>query len=200
MSNKIVLASGNDGKLKELAELMADFDCEVMTQSELGVESAPETALTFVENALIKARHACEKTGLPSISDDSGLVVAALNGEPGVHSARFAGEHANDQKNIELLLRQLIDVPNTQRSAYFVSVCVFMRKFDDPSPIITQGIWHGQILLEPIGNYGFGYDPVFYVPTHHCSAAQLDPDIKNQISHRGLAMNDLRLRLEQCLR
>lgn len=200
VSQKIVLASSNKGKLRELADLLADFDCEVMTQSELGVESAPEIAFTFVENALIKARHACEKTGLPSISDDSGLVVGYLNGQPGVHSARFAGEHSNDKKNIELLLRQLIDVPSEQRGAYFVSVCVFMRTFDDPSPIITQGIWHGRILLEPIGEYGFGYDPVFYVPTHHCSSAQLDPDIKNQISHRGLAMSDLRARLEQCLR
>lgn len=200
MPHRIVLASSNQGKLKELAELLADFNCEVVTQSELGVESAPEIASTFVENALIKARHACEKTGLPSISDDSGLVVAALNDAPGVHSARFAGEHSNDQKNIALLLKQLSDISNDDRGAYFVSVCVFMRKANDPSPIITQGIWHGKILLEPIGDYGFGYDPVFFVPTHHCSAAQLDPDIKNQISHRGLAMNALRARLQECLR
>jgi XTP/dITP diphosphohydrolase len=200
MSQKIVLASSNQGKLKELAELVADFDFEVMTQSELGVEAANETALTFVENALIKARHACEKTGLPSISDDSGLVVAYLNGQPGVRSARFAGDHSNDKKNIELLLHELIEVPNDERNAYFVSVCVFMRTADDPSPIVTQGTWHGKILLAPIGDYGFGYDPVFYVPTHHCSAAQLDPEIKNQISHRGLAMNALRIELERCYR
>lgn len=200
MSQKIVLASGNQGKLKELADLVADFDFEVMAQSELGVESAPETAHTFVENALIKARHACEKTGLASISDDSGLVVAALNGEPGVRSARFAGEHSNDKKNIELLLHELIEVPNEERNAYFVSVCVFMRTANDPSPIVTQGVWHGRILLAPIGEYGFGYDPVFYVPTHHCSAAQLDPDLKNQISHRGLAMHALRTELERCYR
>lgn len=200
MSQKIVLASSNHGKLKELAELLADFNCEVTNQSELGVESAPETATTFVENALIKARHACEKTGLPAIADDSGLVVAALNDAPGVKSARFSGAHATNEKNIELVLHQMTDIPNENRQAYFISVCVFMRSALDPSPIITQGIWHGQILLEPIGTHGFGYDPIFYVPTHHCSAAQLDPDIKNQISHRGIAMQELRLRLQQCLR
>jgi XTP/dITP diphosphohydrolase len=199
MTHKIVLASGNQGKLAELSEILADFNCEVITQSELGVESAPETAVTFVENALIKARHACEKTGLPAISDDSGLVVAALNDQPGVRSARFSGENATDQKNIELLLHQLSDVPNEDRDAFFVSVCVFMRHATDPSPIISQGIWHGKILLEPIGTHGFGYDPIFYVPTHHCSAAQLDPDIKNQISHRGIAMHQLRQALQQSL-
>ncbi len=196
MSQKIVLASGNQGKLKELADLLMDFDCNVVTQVELGVESAPETALTFVENALIKARHACEKTGLPAISDDSGLVVKALNDAPGVRSARFSGEAASDKNNIELVLHQLTDVPSSERSAYFISVCIFMRKVDDPCPIIATGIWHGQILLEPIGQFGFGYDPIFYVPTHHCSAAQLDPDIKNQISHRGLAMQQLRRALQ----
>ena len=195
MSQKIVLASGNQGKLKELADLLVDFDCTVVTQVELGVESAPETALTFVENALIKARHACEKTGLPAISDDSGLVVQALNNAPGVRSARFSGSDASDKKNIELVLHQSTDIPNSDRSAYFVSVCVFMRAIEDPCPIITTGIWHGQILLEPIGQFGFGYDPIFYVPTHHCSAAQLDPEIKNQISHRGLAMQQLQLAL-----
>ncbi len=189
---KIVLASGNAGKLKELAQMLADFNCEIVSQAELGVEGAAETALTFVENALIKARHVCERTGLPAISDDSGLVVPALDGKPGVYSARFAGDHSNDKKNMDLLLHQMIDLPNEQRHAYFVSVCVFMRKFNDPSPIVTQGIWHGRILFEPIGENGFGYDPVFYVPTHHCSSAQLDPDVKNQISHRGIAMQALR--------
>lgn len=191
MLQKIVLASSNSGKLRELSELLADFNCEVVNQSELGVESAAETAVTFVENALIKARHACEQTGLPSISDDSGLVVAALNDAPGVRSARFSGDNANDKNNIALLLHQLSDIENVARQAYFVSVCVLMRYKDDPSPIITQGIWHGQILLEPIGHNGFGYDPVFYVPTHHCSAAELDPTVKNQISHRAQAMQQL---------
>ncbi len=200
MSKRLVLASGNQGKVKELAQMLADFDYEVLSQTELGIESVPETALTFVENALLKARHACERTGLPSISDDSGLVVPYLNGEPGVHSARFAGEHGNDKKNIQLLLHELIDVSSEDRKAYFVSVCVFMRTANDPSPIVTQGVWHGSILFDPIGEYGFGYDPVFYVPTHHCSSAQLDPDIKNQISHRGLAMMQLRQELAQCLR
>jgi XTP/dITP diphosphohydrolase len=199
MSKRLVLASGNQGKVRELAQMLADFDYEVLSQTELGIESVPETAVTFVENALLKARHACIATGLPAISDDSGLVVPYLNGEPGVHSARFAGEHGNDKKNIELLLHELIDVGSEDRNAYFVSVCVFMRTANDPSPIVTQGIWHGSILFEAIGEYGFGYDPVFYVPTHHCSSAQLDPDIKNQISHRGLAMMHLRQELAQCL-
>ncbi len=200
-TQKIVLASNNHGKLHEFsAQMLEDFNYEILTQTELGVETVPENAMTFVENALLKARHACEATGLAAISDDSGLVVPHLNGEPGVHSARFAGEHGNDKKNIELLLHELIDVPNEERDAYFVSVCVFMREYNDPSPIVTQGIWHGKILLEPIGTYGFGYDPVFYVPTHHCSAAQLDSDIKNQISHRGLAMQQLQRALKEYIK
>ncbi len=186
--NKIVLASGNKGKLREFAELFASFDIEVIPQSEFDVPEAEETGLSFVENAIIKARNACEHTGLPAIADDSGIEVDYLLGAPGIYSARFAGEHANDEINRNALLAALNDVPVQERSARYQCLLVLMRHSKDPTPLICQGDWQGQILTQAIGDGGFGYDPVFWVPELKCSAAQLSSEQKHAISHRGKAI------------
>lgn len=184
----IVLASGNSGKLNEFRELLHHCGYEVRAQSEFNVPNVDETGLTFVENAILKARQACEITGLPAIADDSGIEVDALHGEPGIYSARFAGENASDQDNNEKLLQLLTDVPTERRTARYQCVLVFMRHSGDPTPIICQAAWDGYILQAPIGDGGFGYDPLFFVPDHNCSAAQLGKAKKNAVSHRGKAM------------
>lgn len=188
---RCVLASGNAKKAKELTELLAPKGWQVSLQSELGVVQPAEDGLTFVENALIKARAASEQTGLPAIADDSGLVVPALQGAPGIYSARFAGEMASDVENNAKLLSIMSSLLDEQRDAYFVSVIVFLRHAQDPLPIVAQGVWHGRILHQAVGEGGFGYDPVFWVPTHQCASAQLPSEVKKLISHRGLAMASL---------
>lgn len=190
LPEKIVLASGNSKKLLELQSLLsqASLDIEVIAQSSLGITDAIENGLSFVENALIKARHAAYCSGLPALADDSGIAVDFLAGKPGIHSARFAGERADDAANNSKLLEQLQNVPTSQRSAQFHCVLVYMRHAEDPVPIICHGQWSGWILETPIGDNGFGYDPLFWVPTHACSSAQLDKTEKNRISHRGQAM------------
>jgi len=187
----ILLASGNKGKVNELKEMLAPFGLNVVPQSQYEVEEVPETGTTFIENAIIKARHAARVTGLPCIADDSGLEVSALNGAPGIYSARFAGSDANDGTNIEKLLTSLKDTPADQRQARFVCVLVFMRHGDDPTPIICQGFWNGEITTEKSGDNGFGYDPVFFQPELNKTAAQLTPEQKHSLSHRGQALSQL---------
>jgi len=188
---QIVLATGNLGKVREINELLADHDMEVIPQSAFGVPEAEETGLTFVENALIKARNAALHTGLPAIADDSGLEVDALQGAPGIYSSRYAGAGASDRDNLEKLLAQLADLTVEQRNARFQCVMVYMRHHLDPTPLICQGTWEGHILFAARGSNGFGYDPVFYVPSHDCSSAELPPEIKNRLSHRGQALRKL---------
>lgn len=188
---RIVLATGNPGKVREINALLASHDIEVLAQSAFGVTAAEETGLTFVENALIKARHAAAHTGLPVIADDSGLEVDALEGAPGIYSSRYAGKTASDKDNLEKLLADLGDLPDEQRRARFQCLMVYLRHAMDPTPIICQGTWEGRVLFAPRGSDGFGYDPVFYVPTHNCSSAELPPEIKNRLSHRGQALRKL---------
>jgi XTP/dITP diphosphohydrolase len=197
MTKKIILASGNAGKLREFQQLLGGCGFDIYPQSEFFSESAEEAGLTFVENALIKARYACQKTGLPAIADDSGIEVDALNGRPGIYSARYAGAGADDQKNNALLLQELADVPDEKRTARYHAVLVYMRHAEDSTPIICHGTWEGKILREAKGTGGFGYDPLFYVPTHDCASAELSKDEKNKISHRGKAMAELLAKLSQ---
>ncbi len=191
MSARIVLASNNPGKVREISQLLAPLKLEVVPQTELGVAEVEETGLTFVENAILKARNAAGHTGLAAIADDSGLEVDALHGAPGIHSARYAGANGNDRANIARLLGELLDVPEAQRTARFQCLMVYLRHAGDPTPIICQGTWEGRVLFAPRGANGFGYDPVFFVPTHNCSAAELPADVKNQLSHRGQALHKL---------
>lgn len=191
MMKKIILASGNAGKLREFQQLLSGCGFEVLPQSDFFSENAEETGLTFVENAIIKARYACAKTGLPAIADDSGIEVDALNGRPGIYSARYAGESAKDADNNAKLLQELNGVPTEKRSARYHAVLAFMRHAEDPTPILCHGVWEGVILTEPRGEGGFGYDPLFFVPTHNCASAELDKAEKNRISHRGKAMQEL---------
>lgn len=206
---KIVVASSNEGKLVEIRNKLNLPAIELISQQTLGITDADETGLTFVENAILKARHAAECSGLPALADDSGLVVEALNGEPGVYSARYAASNgapvsmppaqvfddstksSASDSNIRKLLNNLESVPDGQRNAYFYCVMVLLRYPNDPTPIICQGRWDGSILLTPQGEKGFGYDPIFYVPTHQCSAAELPLEIKNTLSHRGQALQQL---------
>lgn len=187
----IVLASNNPGKVREFNALLADHHIIVVPQSQFGVAEADETGLTFVENAILKARNAALHTGLPAIADDSGIEVDALNGAPGIYSARYAGVGASDQANLDKLLLDLEDVPEEQRTARFQCLMVYMRHANDPTPLICQGTWEGRILFAPRGTQGFGYDPVFFVPTHNCSSAELPPEVKNALSHRGQALRKL---------
>jgi XTP/dITP diphosphohydrolase len=186
--SKIVLASGNKGKLKEFSELFTEFDTEVTPQSTFNLVEAEETGLTFVENAIIKARHASELTGFPAISDDSGIEVDALNGQPGIYSARYSGPDATAQKNLQALLNALIDTPEEKRTARYQCVIVFMRHAKDPTPLICQASWEGTLLTAPIGDGGFGYDPIFWVEEYQCTAAELTAEQKHAISHRGKAI------------
>lgn len=188
---KIVLASGNKKKVKELTELLAPFHYLIIPQTELGVTDVPETGTTFVENAIIKARHAAQVTGLPAIADDSGIEVDYLLGQPGIYSARFCGEHGNDQANNDLLVEKLHGVAQEQRGARYQCVLVFMRHALDPTPLICQGSWQGRILTEEQGSGGFGYDPLFWCPEYQCSAAEITAEQKAAISHRGKALSDL---------
>lgn len=191
MMTKVVLASGNAGKLREFAGLLADSGIEVVPQSELGVPEADETGLSFVENAILKARNAAQHTGLPALADDSGIVVDALHGRPGIYSARFAGVGADSAANNRKLLDEMAEVSEMQRSARFRCCIVFVRDAVDPVPLIAEASWEGIILQHAAGTEGFGYDPLFFVPTHGCSAAELDAAEKNRISHRGQAMRIL---------
>ncbi len=185
---KVVLATGNAGKVRELADLLRDFGLDVVAQTELGVESAEETGLTFIENAILKARHAAQITGLPAIADDSGLAVDALGGAPGIYSARYAGVDASDQQNLQKLLATLEEVPDEQRKARFHCVLVYMRHAEDPTPLVCHGSWEGKITRETAGAGGFGYDPIFFVPGEGKTAAELTRDEKRAISHRGQAL------------
>ncbi|EKO3553232.1 XTP/dITP diphosphatase [Vibrio fluvialis] len=194
---KIVLATGNQGKVREMAELLADFGFDVVAQSEFNVSEVAESGTTFIENAIIKARHAAKETGLPAIADDSGLEVDYLGGAPGVYSARYAGEDASDQQNLEKLLDAMKDVPEAQRSARFHCVLVLMRHENDPTPLVCHGKWEGRILTQAHGSNGFGYDPIFFVPEENCASAQLEPVRKKQLSHRGQALKKLFQAIEE---
>ncbi|AWK41067.1 XTP/dITP diphosphatase [Photorhabdus laumondii subsp. laumondii] len=185
---KVVLATGNPGKVRELAQLLADFGLDIVAQTELGVDSAEETGLTFIENAILKARHAAQVTGLPAIADDSGLSVDILGGAPGIYSARYAGENATDQQNLEKLLDTMKDIPDDQRQAQFNCVLVYIRHAEDPTPLVFHGRWPGFIAHKSAGNGGFGYDPIFYIPELGCTAAELTGEQKNAVSHRGQAL------------
>jgi XTP/dITP diphosphohydrolase len=187
----IVLASNNPGKLKEIDQLLAPADIRVVPQGELGVPEAEETGLSFVENAIIKARNAARITGLGAIADDSGIEVDALGGAPGIYSARYAGTGASDADNLEWLLVELREVPAAERTARYQCLMVYMRHAMDPTPVICQGTWEGRILFAPRGQNGFGYDPIFLVPEMGCSAAELPPETKNRLSHRGQALATL---------
>lgn len=191
------MASSNPGKLREINHILGSLGMEVLPQSDFDVPDAEETGLTFVENAILKARHAAHLTGLPAIADDSGLEVDALHGAPGIYSARFSGPGATDEKNLQKLLEQLRDVPESERSARFQCLIVFMAHAEDPTPLICQGTWEGRILFEPRGKGGFGYDPIFYVPSEDCASAELAPEVKNRLSHRGQALQKLLSNLEQ---
>lgn len=197
MSQRIVLASNNPGKVREIGQLLADQDIEVLPQNNFDVPEAEETGLTFVENAILKARNAAHYTGLSAIADDSGIEVDALKGAPGIYSARFAGVGASDEENLQKLLQELKDVPEEKRAARFQCLMVYMRHENDPTPLICQGTWEGRILFEPTGTGGFGYDPVFYVPEHNCASAELAPEDKNRLSHRGQALRQLFSALKQ---
>lgn len=196
---KIVLATGNKGKVAELSAMLSPFALSVIPQTELGVSDAAETGLTFVENAIIKARHAAQLTGLPAIADDSGLAVSALGGAPGIYSARYAGEPSDDAANISKLLDALAETPAEKRQAAFHCVLVYLRHAADPTPLICHGSWHGAIALTRSGEGGFGYDPVFYLPALGKTAAALTATEKQQLSHRGKALRQLleQLRLQQ---
>ncbi|GGD44528.1 RdgB/HAM1 family non-canonical purine NTP pyrophosphatase [Pseudoxanthomonas indica] len=192
---KLVLASSNAGKLEELRELLADTGIELIAQSDLGVDDAEETGATFVENAIIKARHAARLTGLPALADDSGICVDALDGAPGLYSARYAGEHGNASRNIDKLLEALREVPDAQRGAHFYCVLVLLHHAGDPQPLIVEGQWQGRILHARQGQGGHGYDPVFLDPVHGQSAAEMPLPLKNGLSHRGQALAALKQRL-----
>lgn len=191
MTKRVVLASGNLGKIREIDALLADLEIDIVPQSDFNFSEVDETGLTFVENAIIKARHAALLTGLPAIADDSGLEVDALNGAPGIYSSRFAGADATDHDNLEKLLLDLKGIPATARNARFQCTIVYMAHAADPTPLICQGHWEGRILSSAHGTHGFGYDPIFYVPTHDCTSAELPPEEKNRLSHRGEALKKL---------
>ena len=189
MAEKVVLASGNQGKLREFFRLLGSAGFEIVPQSDYDVVDVPETGLTFVENAIIKARNAAQQTGLPALADDSGIEVDALNGLPGIYSARYSG--AGDEANNQKLLAAMQDIPDDERTARFRCCIVYLRHAEDPSPLIADASWEGRIMHQLSGANGFGYDPLFYVPTHGTSSAELDPDEKNRISHRGQALQQI---------
>jgi len=197
MGRRVVLASGNAGKLREIAAILSGLDMQVEPQSDLGVTEVEESELSFAENAILKARNACEQTGLAAIADDSGIEVDWLNGAPGIHSARYAGPGASDEDNLNKLLAAMAGVPEAQRLARFHCVMVYMRHAHDPTPLICDGVWEGRLLHAPRGNNGFGYDPIFHVPAHGCSSAELAPEMKNRISHRAQALRMLLEALRQ---
>ena len=194
---QLVLASGNPGKLRELSVILDDLGYQLLPQSEFDVAEVAETGTTFVENAIIKARHAAQQTGLPSLADDSGIEVDALDGAPGVYSARFAGVDADDAANNRLLVEKLRDVPAAERGARYRAVIVLMRHAGDPAPLICEGSWEGVIQLTPAGDGGFGYDPYFYLPELGCTSAELSATEKNRLSHRGKALAELKRKLQE---
>lgn len=187
----IVLATNNRGKVAEISAMLLPLNLQVVTQGELNIPAAEETGLTFIENALLKARHASHYSNLPAIADDSGLVVPALQGAPGVYSSRYAGLQSTANDNNAKLLKELANYSHDKREAYFYCVMVYLKNADDPRPIIAEGIWRGSILTKPIGEKGFGYDPIFYDADEKCSAAELPLDKKNKLSHRGKALSML---------
>lgn len=191
MTKRIILASNNPGKVREINQMLGGLQLAVVPQSDFKVPEVEETGLTFVENALLKARHASRHTGLPAIADDSGIEVDYLNGAPGICSARYAGKNASDEQNLQKLLADLDGLPEAERTARFQCLMVYLRHEFDPTPVICRGTWEGRILFEPRGANGFGYDPVFFVPTHGCSAAELPPEVKNKLSHRGQALRKM---------
>ena len=190
-SNQIVLASGNAGKLREIAQLLEGLNLEILPQSEFNVPEIEETGLTFVDNAILKARNAAHYTGLPAIADDSGIAVEVLRGRPGIYSARFAGVGASDEENLEKLIRMITPFPDEERTARFICSMVYIRHEEDHVPVIAEGVWEGQLLIDPKGQNGFGYDPIFYVSSQQCTSAELPPEIKNKLSHRGQALRKL---------
>ncbi len=193
--SKLVIASGNAGKLREIARILAPLDIEAVPQSDFDVPECPEPHVTFVENCLAKARHASAHSGLPALADDSGICVEALGGAPGVQSARYAGEPKSDASNNDKLIAALANEPN--RRAHYTCVMVYVRHPDDPEPVIAEGRWYGEIIDTPRGENGFGYDPYFLVPEFEKTGAELDEDTKNSISHRGQALRDLVDKLKQ---
>jgi XTP/dITP diphosphohydrolase len=193
----LVLASANKGKIKELQDMLGGLGINIIPQQQLGIEDAEETGLTFVENAILKARHAAEISGLPAIADDSGLEVDYLKGAPGIYSARFSGAGATDQSNLDKLMREMRDAPADKRSARYQTVIAVMAHGSDPTPILCQGTWEGEIAFEEKGSEGFGYDPVFKPADASCHAAELEKSVKNTISHRGKAINELLEKLKQ---
>ena len=193
---KIILASNNSGKIREFNTMLTGI-YQVVSMRDMQVEEVPETGLTFVENALIKARNASAQSGLPALADDSGIVVDALNGAPGIYSARFAGDHGDDEANTQKLLEDMAQVPDAQRTARFWCAIVYVEHANDPTPIIIQRGWEGEIMREKSGENGFGYDPIFYVPTHKKASAELSAEQKNTISHRGKALQALLVELKK---
>ena len=192
---KLVIATSNKGKLAEIRPILAEAGIEAVPQSAFGFADAEETGRTFVENALLKARNACRHTGLPALADDSGLIIDALGGAPGLISAHYAGTHGDSAGNIAKVLAEMIALENPVRTARFYCCMVLLKHADDPQPLIAEGIWHGEILAAPQGDNGFGYDPIFFDPAHGCSAAQLPAELKHRISHRGRALAQLREKL-----
>lgn len=188
---EVVVASSNPGKLREIAAILAPLPWSVRPQVEFNVKAIPETGLTFVENALIKARNASAGSGLPAIADDSGLEIDALGGAPGIRSARYAGKQASDRDNLEKLIREMAGVPWEQRHCRFHCLMLYVRHPQDPTPVIAHGVWEGMLLFEAQGQNGFGYDPLFHVPAYGCSSAELEPAVKNRISHRAQALREL---------
>lgn len=189
---KIVIASDNQGKLKELQKFLQNLDMTFVPQSELGVQGPEETGLSFIENAILKARHASAETDLPCIADDSGLCVDALGGSPGIYSARYGGPTATPQENIDKLLNAIKSIKSDEdRTAYFYCAIAFVRHANDPTPMIALGQWHGRLLHEPVGEKGFGYDPIFFIPELNCTAAEIESEEKNKISHRAKALTQL---------
>ncbi len=196
---QIVIASNNEGKLREIRAMFSAIPLRLTPQSEFAISEAEETGLSFVENAIIKARHASAESGLAAIADDSGIEVDVLEGRPGIYSARFAGEGASDEENLQLLLDRVAPFSKRQIDARFQCVMVYLRHAEDPVPVIAQAAWEGYIVSEPKGSNGFGYDPIFFVPTHDCTSAELDAEVKNRISHRGQALRKLLQKLSESI-
>lgn len=195
--NRIVFASGNAGKVREIGQLLEGLSINILPQSYFNVPEIEETGRTFVENAILKARNAAHYTGLPAIADDSGIAVDVLQGRPGIVSARFAGVGASDEDNLLKLIGMIKPFSEDQRTARFICSMVYLRHEHDPIPIIAQGIWEGQLVTDPKGENGFGYDPIFYVSSHQCTSAELPPEIKNTLSHRGQALKQLLVKLNE---
>ena len=186
--NKIVIASGNKGKISEINSVLADQAVELVSKNKFNIEDPEETGLSFIENAILKARYSSGLSGLPALADDSGLVVESLKGQPGIYSSRYAGIDADDKQNVTKLLKDMEGFSGDKRSAYFISVIAFVLHENDPTPVIAEARWHGQVAMSPSGSNGFGYDPVFYLDSHQCTAAELDSKLKNTLSHRAQAL------------